>query len=184
MDRIAETKTERVIEALAKLGDPAGPSSPELSIPHNLLPEQAVIGREDLYQHKRGREIVKPQKIRREAPDPAFLAYRAALDAYRGRTAITAAKMAATATELAVVMLQRYVKVFEKLQPIALESGHPVSTLVSPSFSAVEMAIRLYERDTTNDVVLRRIRLTGAPGNRSVHVPPWHGIDSEGAGSS
>jgi hypothetical protein len=43
---------------------------------------------------------------------------------------------------------------------------------------------RLYERDTTNDVVLRRIRLTGAPGNRSVHVPPWHGIDSEGAGSS
>lgn len=94
MDRIAETKTERVIEALAKLGDLAGPSSIELSIPHNLLPEQAVIGREDLYQHKRGREVVKPQKIRREAPDPAFLAYRAALDAYRGRTAITAAKMA------------------------------------------------------------------------------------------
>src|SRR6202007_3394936 len=94
MDRIAETKTERVIEALANLGELAGPSSLELSIPHNLLPEQAVIGREDLYQHKRGREVIKPQKIRREAPDPAFLAYRAALDAYRGRTAITAAKVA------------------------------------------------------------------------------------------
>lgn len=54
---------------------------------------------------------------------------------------------AASATELAVVMLQRYVKVFEKLQPIALESGYPVSDLVSSSFSAVEKAIRLYERD-------------------------------------
>jgi hypothetical protein len=95
MDRIAETKTERVIEALARLGSLSGPPSLEISIPHNLFPEQSVIGREDLYQHKRGREIVKPQKIRREAPDPAFLAYRAALDAYRGRTAITAAKMAA-----------------------------------------------------------------------------------------
>jgi hypothetical protein len=94
MDRIAETKTERVIEALAKLGGLAGHPSPKISIPHNLLPEQSVLGREDLYQHKRGREIVKPQKIRREAPDPAFLAYRAALDVYRGRTAITAAKMA------------------------------------------------------------------------------------------
>src|SRR5260221_6350730 len=51
---------------------------------------------------------------------------------------------AAAATELAVVMLQRYVKVFEKLQQIALESGHPVSALLSPSFSAIEMAIRLY----------------------------------------
>ena len=45
-------------------------------------------------------------------------------------------------------------------------------------------ARRLYERETTNDVVLRRIRLSGTPGNRSVRVPPWHGIDSEGAGNS
>jgi len=80
MDRIAETKTERVIEALAKLGSLSGPLSFEISIPHNLLPEQSVIGREDLYQHKRGREIIKPQKLRREAPDPAFLEYRKALD--------------------------------------------------------------------------------------------------------
>jgi hypothetical protein len=45
-------------------------------------------------------------------------------------------------------------------------------------------ARRLYERDTTNDVTLRRVRLSGTPGNRSVRVPPWHGIDSEGAGTS
>lgn len=95
MDRIAETKTERVIEALARLGGLTGPSSREVSIPHNLLPEQAVLGREDLYQHKRGREVIKPQKIRRDAPDPAFLEYRKALDAYRSRTTITAVKMAA-----------------------------------------------------------------------------------------
>jgi lysyl oxidase len=43
-------------------------------------------------------------------------------------------------------------------------------------------ARRLYERDTTNDVVLRRIRLGGTPGDRTVRVPPWHGIDSEGPG--
>jgi len=39
---------------------------------------------------------------------------------------------------------------------------------------------RLYERDNSNDVVLRRVRLGGSPGNRTVHVPPWHGIDSDG----
>ncbi len=95
MDRIAETRTERVIEALTKLGELPVGSSSELSIPHNLMPEQSVLGREDLYQQKRDREPIKPQKIRRRLPDPAFLAYRAALDAYRMRTTVTAAKMAA-----------------------------------------------------------------------------------------
>ena len=42
-------------------------------------------------------------------------------------------------------------------------------------------ARRLYERDTSNDVVLRRIRLGGNPGARTVTVPPYHGIDSEGS---
>ena len=42
-------------------------------------------------------------------------------------------------------------------------------------------ARRLYERDTSNDVVLRRIRLGGKPGARTVTVPPYHGIDSDGS---
>jgi hypothetical protein len=44
-------------------------------------------------------------------------------------------------------------------------------------------AHRLYERDTSNDVVLRRVRLGGKPGHRTVTVPPWHGIDSDGFGT-
>ncbi|MFL5736580.1 MAG: lysyl oxidase family protein [Actinomycetota bacterium] len=43
---------------------------------------------------------------------------------------------------------------------------------------------RLYERDATNDVVLRRIKLGGTPGDRTVRVPAWHGIDSEGSSPS
>jgi len=95
MDLISETRTEQVIEALEKVGSLPVENSAELSIPHNVISDQSAIGREDLYQHKRGREPIKPQKIRRRLPDPAFLAYRSALDAYRARTTVTAAKMAA-----------------------------------------------------------------------------------------
>ena len=34
----------------------------------------------------------------------------------------------------------------------------------------------LRERDTSNNVELRKIRLGGRPGNRTVQVMPWHGI--------
>jgi Lysyl oxidase len=47
-----------------------------------------------------------------------------------------------------------------------------VEVLVNPEGS-------LYETDTGNNVELRRIRLKGPPGARSVVVPPWHGIDTE-----
>jgi len=40
----------------------------------------------------------------------------------------------------------------------------------------------LHERRTDNDLELREIRLGGTPGNRTVTVPPWHGIDTEGTG--
>jgi hypothetical protein len=40
----------------------------------------------------------------------------------------------------------------------------------------------LHERRTDNDVELREIRLGGTPGARTVTVPPWHGIDTEGTG--
>jgi hypothetical protein len=40
----------------------------------------------------------------------------------------------------------------------------------------------LHERRTDNDLELREIQLGGTPGNRTVTVPPWHGIDTEGTG--
>jgi hypothetical protein len=40
----------------------------------------------------------------------------------------------------------------------------------------------LHEGRTDNDVELREIELGGTPGTRTVTVPPWHGIDTEGTG--
>jgi hypothetical protein len=42
----------------------------------------------------------------------------------------------------------------------------------------------LHERSTENNIELRKIILGGAPGRRTVQVPPWHGIDTEGVGRS
>ena len=38
----------------------------------------------------------------------------------------------------------------------------------------------LYESNTRNDVSLRKVILGGTPGQRTVKVPAWHGIDPEG----
>jgi hypothetical protein len=134
MDRIAETRTERVIEAMARVGSLGGEESMELDLPHHLLADEPVTGREDLYQHKRAREAIKPQKIRRRPADPAFLAYRSALDAYRMRTTVTAAKMAsyldaafgekteAVAGELPLASLDDFF-VFERLRTLQQIGG-------------------------------------------------------------
>lgn len=37
----------------------------------------------------------------------------------------------------------------------------------------------LYETDTTDNVMLRKVKLKGKPGNRRVVVPPWNDIDTE-----
>ncbi len=39
----------------------------------------------------------------------------------------------------------------------------------------------LYESNMANNVRLRKVILGGRPGHRTVRVPPWHGIDTEGA---
>jgi hypothetical protein len=135
MDRISGLHTERVIEALARVGSLPGGNSVELAIPHNVLAETPVIGREDLYHHKRPRAPLKPQKIRRREPDPAFFAYRAALDGYRARTVITAARMAtylnfamgdrreARAAELPIRSLDEFF-IFERLRSLQqIEDG-------------------------------------------------------------
>jgi len=36
----------------------------------------------------------------------------------------------------------------------------------------------IYERSSTNDTQVREVILGGVPGNRTVTVPPWHGIDT------
>ena len=41
----------------------------------------------------------------------------------------------------------------------------------------------LIERSTSNDTQLRKVILGGTPGHRTVRVPPWHGIDTEGNGN-
>ena len=35
---------------------------------------------------------------------------------------------------------------------------------------------KLVERNRSNDTTERRLRITGKPGFRKVHVSPWHGI--------
>lgn len=37
----------------------------------------------------------------------------------------------------------------------------------------------LHETTISNDVSFRKIILGGAPGHRTVKVPPWHGLDPE-----
>ena len=38
----------------------------------------------------------------------------------------------------------------------------------------------LHEQDTSNNIELRQVILGGVPGARTVEVPPWNGIDTEG----
>ena len=38
----------------------------------------------------------------------------------------------------------------------------------------------LFESNMANNVRLRKVILGGRPGHRTVQVPPWHGIDTEG----
>lgn len=54
---------------------------------------------------------------------------------------------AAAATGLAWVMLRRYVVVIDRIDEIALAAGRPAASLLSGSFSAVELAVRIHARD-------------------------------------
>ncbi len=52
-----------------------------------------------------------------------------------------------------------------------------ISVQANPDGSLVEVS-------TENNTELRRVILGGRPGHRTVEVPPWHGIDTEGNGGS
>lgn len=95
MDRIAESSTERVVEALEKLGSLAGDGETEIGVAHALIGGEPLVGQDDLYQHKKPREAYRPQKLRRRPVDPAFIEYRKAADAYRARGIVNAVKMGA-----------------------------------------------------------------------------------------
>jgi hypothetical protein len=169
MDSVMETQTEQVIEAIQRLGSLPGGLSLELPFASTPLPDDPVLGREDLYQHRRARESVEPQKIERRPPDPAFLAYRAALDGYRTRTTITAAKVAnylesalrdrreLRASQLPLSSLDDFL-VFEKLRSL-----HQIEDGVLSRRYQIERIAGKFESEWIScpNFVVRRLR--GAP---------------------
>jgi len=56
-------------------------------------------------------------------------------------------------------------------------TGVPDGTYYIEVIANPEKVLR--ETTTSNDVSLRKVVLGGAPGHRTVKVPPWHGIDPE-----
>jgi DNA-binding transcriptional MerR regulator len=51
------------------------------------------------------------------------------------------------AAGLAPVVLKRFLVIMNKLDRVSVETGIPPAALVSPSYGAVELALRLYDRD-------------------------------------
>jgi hypothetical protein len=95
MDRIAETRSEKIAQAMRLVGETNYRLDDELYIPHRIMPVLPIIGGESLYQHRRPKAPVVRRPIRREPSDPALVAYTVALDEYRMRTEITPKKMQA-----------------------------------------------------------------------------------------
>ncbi|MBR0668508.1 hypothetical protein GXW71_29415 [Roseomonas hellenica] len=87
MERIMDANTEAVVAALEALGKHEGQDVPTASLP--FMPETVPTGPNHLYQSARRRSPPERMPVRRPQPDPAFLAFQAALRDYRGRMAIS-----------------------------------------------------------------------------------------------
>lgn len=94
MDRIAETKTERLALAIGMLGAWPQAYDVEVNVTPRVLSLDLPTGGGHLYQQSRRRPDIEAQKIRRPPVDPAFKAYRDALVAFQSRLAVTPAKLA------------------------------------------------------------------------------------------
>src|SRR5262249_30262962 len=71
---------------------------------------------------------------------------------------------ASSATELTSGVLRRYVAVIDELETISQKTGRPIETLLSPSFPAVENAVRLYEHDASEGIrALEQLRCRSSP---------------------
>ena len=58
-------------------------------------------------------------------------------------------------------------------------------TTIAPRTARSALAPCSLEREweaAANDIRYRRVILGGVPGKRTVKVPPWNGIDTEGGG--
>jgi len=95
MDRIAESRTERLLLALRRLGESPAPLNGDVDVlPRIVLADPPTSGAH-LYQSARQQAEIGPQKLKRAAIDPAVHAFRKAVLAFQDRTTMTPTKVAA-----------------------------------------------------------------------------------------
>jgi hypothetical protein len=128
----------------------------------------------------------------RDRPAPWYrigeiLKVRLADEEDRARAA-TVWEEAAKATELKAVILKRLVVIAERLERVSRESGIAVADLVSASYGAVELALRLYDRDPKAGLRalsdLRERKTTIAKLQREVSKAPPGSTDPAAAARS
>lgn len=94
MDRIAETRTERVAEAFRALSEAPIASGDIVDVPARSLQGTIPLGGTHLFQAALRRQPIGPRVIRRPVQDPAYVAYEKALQEYRLRRVVTPRKVA------------------------------------------------------------------------------------------
>lgn len=93
MDRIMDADTEAIVAAIRALGIVAAAHVPADAAP--LLPRTMPLGPDHLFQNPRRRLPPERVPIRRSEPDPAFLAFQAALRDYHARITVNSSRMRA-----------------------------------------------------------------------------------------
>lgn len=135
MDRIAETRTGRIAQVFRAIAEAPLGNGDIVDIPARSFHGGLPLGGPHLFQAAARRQPVGPQPIRRPVPDPAYLAFEAALQAYRLRRVVTPRrvveylgrvmgdKLEIHAAELPVETLDDFF-VFERLRTVEyLEGG-------------------------------------------------------------
>lgn len=89
MERISEVRTERLIEAFKGLAAAPAAMDDTIDLPAFRVTGGLPLGVENLFQAASKRAPVGPQLINRRDPDPAFLAFRRAMQEYQARTMVT-----------------------------------------------------------------------------------------------
>ena len=91
MDRIMDADTEAIAAAMRALGAVTAAHVSAEAAP--LLPRTVPLGPDHLFQNQRRRLPPERIPIRRNEPDPAFLAFQAALRDYRARITVNSSRM-------------------------------------------------------------------------------------------
>lgn len=95
IDRIAEARTGRIVEAMERLGALAVPDDAPVSAAHKLAGPELPLNADHLYQAARRRPALERKPIRKKPRDPALDRYTEALRAYEARAMLTPEKVAA-----------------------------------------------------------------------------------------